>query len=177
MKEELNKEEKALLKAKTPKAYIDKSLKTDISSGRKAFITKLWLEKTGFTSDDIKYHRNRHPYWKEKKMEGTAERNSIRVQEHDYSKGKPLEWNIDKIKKFIDLNKKDKSNNYVHKDWELAKKFKCTIPVIQHMRRKYNMAIKIIDKKFGKLTAKRLLDYMKMGENTLRKLKKQEKIK
>lgn len=174
MKDDFTKEERDLLKARTPKAYIDKSLKTNISSGRKAYITKIWLEKTGNTAEDIKYQRNRHPYWKAKKMEGTAERNAVRVEEHDYSKGKDIEWDDKLIKQFIDLNKKDKSGKYVHKDWELAKKFKCTIPVIQHMRRKFNMTVKIIDKKFGRQTPKRVFELMRMGENTLRKMTKKK---
>ena len=172
MKQELTKEERDLLKAKTPKAYIEKSLQSNIPSGRKAFLTKLWLDQKGFSAEDIKYHRNRHPYWKAKKMEGTAERNAQRVEEHDYSKGKNLEWKDNLIKKFLELNKKTKSGKYEYKDWELAKKFKCTIPVIQHMRRKCNMAEKIIKKKYGKITGKRLFDMVKLGENTLRKLEK-----
>ena len=164
-----------LLKARNPKDYNEKSLRYGITPGRKAFVTRHWLEKTKFTIDDIKYARNRHPYWKSKKMEGTAERNAIRTKEHNYSQGDNITWDKKLINRFIEKNKKDKSGKYLNKDWELARDFECTIPAIQHMRRKYNMAIKIIAASQGKLTSKKLMDYLMMGESTLRSMKKKKR--
>jgi len=175
MNDEFTKEEKMLLKARTPKDYIDKSLKCKISPGRKAFVTRHWLDKKSYTIEDIKYARNRHPYWKGKKMEGTAERNAMRTQEHNYSSGNNLFWDEELIKTFITANKKDKKGNYINKDWELARDFECTIPAIQHMRRKYNMAVKIITSSKGTVTTKRLIDHLMLGESVLRKMCKRRK--
>jgi hypothetical protein len=172
MNTEFSKKEKILLTARNPKEYIDRSLKSNISPGRKAFITRRWLEKKRYTIEDIKYARNRHPFWKGKKMEGTAERNAARTIEHNYGTGKNILWDDDLILEFIEANKKDKNGNYLKRDWELAKEFKCTIPAIQHMRRKFNMAVKIITVSSGNITKKRLLDHLKYGESTLRKMKK-----
>lgn len=175
MDTDFTKKEKLLLAAKSPREYIDKSLRSDISPGRKAFITRHWLEKKKYTIEDIKYARNRHPYWKEKKMEGTAERNVARAREHNYGNGNNIIWDDGLIMDFISANKKDNTGNYINKDWELAKEFECTIPAIQHMRRKFNMAEKIIMVASGKITVKRLLDYLKYGEGALRKMMKKNK--
>ena len=168
MKTTFTKEEMQLLKSKSPDAYIDKSLKSDISPGRKAFVTKFWLQKTGYSAGDLAYSRNRHPYWKAKKMEGTPERNAIRSSMHNYGDGNNIEWSEDLIAQFIDMNKKGKNGKYVHKDWELARDFRCTIAAIQHMRRKANMADKLFAAEGKKPTEKRLLVLLKMGEGTLR---------
>ncbi len=170
IKPAFTKEEQKLLKAKSPDMYIDKSLKSNISPGRKAYVTKFWLEKTGYTANDLAYSRNRHPYWKAKKMEGTPERNAMRASIHNYGDGNNINWTDSLIKEFIQMNKKDKKGYYQHKDWQLAKHFKCTIAAIQHMRRKANMADKIMDAQKEKMTPKKLLNYLQLGEGTLRKM-------
>jgi hypothetical protein len=168
MKETLSKAEKELLQSRNPNEYIDRSVKSRLASGRKAMITRIWMDKKGYTIDDIKFARNRHPYWKKKKMDGTAERNQQRFENHDYSKGVSLVWNDKLIDEFISLNAKDKSGVYLKKDWELAKKFKCTIASIQHMRRKSNMASRIIEREGGKGTQKKMRDLISMSESVLR---------
>ncbi len=173
MEPEFNADEKKLYLAKTPEEYIERSLALDIPAGRKAYVTRYWLKKTGYTSEDIKYARNRNPYWKSRKMEGTAERNLARSIEHNYGDGNNLEWKREQILDFIKRNKKKKNGRYEYKDWELARHFKCTIPTIQHMRRKTNMAGKIISATLGNVTEKRLLNHLQMGEGTLRKMMKQ----
>jgi hypothetical protein len=175
MKLNFTEQEKNLLKAKNPKEYIDKSLKNRISPGRKAYVTRHWLEKTRFTIDDIKYARNRHPYWKAKKMEGTAERNAVRTKEHDYSKGDNIIWDDKLVHRFVEMNKKDKLGRYVTKDWELARDFKCTIPAIQHMRRKYNMTVRILSSSKTGITTKKLMEYLMLGESTLRNMAKKKR--
>jgi len=177
MEPEFNTEEKKLYRAKTPKEYIEKSLTLDIPPGRKAYVTRYWLKKTGYTTEDIKHARNRHPYWKSKKMEGTAERNVARSIEHNYGDGSNLEWSKDMIVDFIRHNKKLKNGRYQYRDWELARHFKCTIPTIQHMRRKTNMAEKIISATLGNVTEKRLVTHLELGENTLRKMMKQARTR
>ena len=177
MEQVFTKEEKKLLQAKNPTDYINRSLDLDIPSGRKAYVTRHWLDKTGYSVEDIKYHRNRHPYWKEKKMKGSAERTALRFAEHDYSSNKVIMWDEKMLRKFIDNNKKDKLGKYIFKDWELAKKFKCTIATIQHLRRKYNMSTSYITNNIGKVTEKRLMEHLKLGEGTLRKMNKAKKKK
>ena len=75
MEPEFNTEEKKLYRAKTPKEYIEKSLTLDIPPGRKAYVTRYWLKKTGYTTEDIKHARKRNKYWETKKRNGTTERN------------------------------------------------------------------------------------------------------
>ncbi|MBN2041828.1 MAG: hypothetical protein JW864_17465 [Spirochaetes bacterium] len=170
MNNAFSKEEKKLFNSKDPKDYINRSLKLNIPQGRKAFVTKHWLDKTGYDVADLEYFRNRHPYWKSKKMEGTTERNIIRSYEHNYGNGQRKNWDDKLLQEFINLNKKDKNSNYIHKDWELAKRFKCTIASIQHLRRKFNMSEKILKTK-GRVTNKKILDHLKLSENLLRKMK------
>ena len=135
MNTELTKNDKMLLTAKNPKEYIERSLKSNITPGRKAFITRHWLEKKKYTIEDIKYARNRHPYWKEKKMEGTAERNAARSIEHNYGTGNNILWDDSLILEFMEANKKDKMGNYINRDWELAKQ-----TPTQNLRYKMKMA-------------------------------------
>lgn len=172
-----SREEKKLYQAKTPKDYIDKSYKLDIPSGRKAYVTKFWLKKTGNKVSSLEYYRNRHPYWKQRKGEGSAERVRERMDEHDYGTGSRLDWDDDLIREFLEANSKDKQGKYINRDWELARDFECTIATIQHFRRKYNMVLKIIKKKYSNVTKKRLIEYLKYGEGNLRDMVRKMKLK
>ncbi len=168
-KPKLKKTEEKLFKSKNPQEYIDNSLKVKLSPSEKARITRLWLEKTGYTIEEIQHARNIHPYWKKKKMEGSYERNEYRKAQHDYSRAVPVEWDEKRIKEFIKMNGKDKSGKYLHKDHELAKHFKSSIPGIQHYRRKYNMAIKILEKEKIKPTLVRIYNLITKSEQILRR--------
>jgi len=157
----MNREEQKLINSKTPEEYIENSIKCRLPSGRKAFITRLWLEKKAkYTIEDIKHARNRHPHWKKKKMEGSLERNQQRQHDHDYSRGGDITWNEKLIRKFIDLNRKDASGKYVSRDHQLAKKFNTTIPAIQHYRRKYNLTLKILERAGQKPNERRVLEFI-----------------
>ncbi len=175
MADELTAKEKEILKARTPRDYIDRSLKSKLPPGRKAMLARLWMKKTGHTVEDIQYARNRHPYWKAKKMKGTAERNQRRFEEHHYGTGSNIAWHDDLVLEFIGSNKKERDGRYEYRDWELAKHFKCSIASIQHMRRKYNMAVKIIEGAGGRPTEKRLLELLRLGEEPLRAMKRKIK--
>ncbi len=168
----MNKQESLLFNSKTPEDYIDNSLKCKLPSGRKAYITRLWLEKKKYTIDDIKKARNRHPFWKKKKMEGSTQRNELRRREHDYSGNGTIEWDESVIVEFIGMNKKDKNGNYVQKDFELARHFATSIPSIQHYRRKYNMVMAILTKEKTAPTIKRIYGYIVHSEQRLRKILK-----
>jgi len=169
---DFTKEEKAVLRTKTPKSYVDKSIKNSIPGSRKASLTREWLKKNDFTIEDIQKARAENPILKAERVAGSRDRNDRRSEIHNYSKSNPVEWTKDMIMEFVDLNKKNKQGYYLTKDWELAKHFKCSIPAVQHLRRKYNMSLKVIDAKFGKVTKKRLVDHMLLGEKALRKLVK-----
>jgi hypothetical protein len=132
----MTKSEIAILESKTPGDYIDRSLKARISPAAKAKLARQWMESTGYTKEDILLARNRHPYWKRKKMEGSAERTRRRLSEHDYSGGVSVPWDAGLVTEFLGLNRKDADGSYEHKDWQLAERFDATIPSIQYMRRK-----------------------------------------
>ena len=165
----MNKDELRLLNSRNPEEYIENSLKCRLPSGRKASITRQWLDKKKkYTIDDIKYARNRHPYWKEKKMLGSLERNQQRQQEHNYTYKGEIEWDEKTIKKFLDLNKKDGGGKYITRDYQLAEKFSTTIPAIQHYRRKFNIVMKILDRMNQNPTEKRILEHIGISEKILR---------
>ncbi len=126
----------AILESKTAEEYIDRSLKAKISPAAKAKLARLWMESTGFGKEDILRARNRHPYWKRKKMEGSTERTRRRLSEHNYSGGASVQWDQTLVTKFLGLNHKGPDGRYEHKDWQLAERFDATIPSIQYMRRK-----------------------------------------
>ncbi len=164
---ELTKDEKKLLSSENPDQYIDLSVKLKISRGRKAFLSRIWQENTGYTVEDIMFARNRHPYWKEKKQKNHKERTKKRLLEHNYSPGLRIEWTDDLIEKFLELNKKKNNGRYEIEDRVLAKEFKTTIPGIQHMRRKMNYVVKILDMEDKKVTRKRIMDLIKHSEGIL----------
>lgn len=160
---------KKLLSAKNPEQYIDLSIKSKIPSGIKGKITKAWLEKTGFTVDDIEYARNRHPYWKELKGRGGIERNKERMSHYNFAHNdNNANWDDETIKKFLELNKKDKSGKYLSRDHELAEIFQSSIPTIQYWRRKQNLIKKILEAEDKKPTISLMIKYIKNSEKNLR---------
>ncbi|MBN1532902.1 MAG: hypothetical protein JXA20_09585 [Spirochaetes bacterium] len=168
----MNKQEILLYNSRSPEEYIENSLKCRLPSGRKAYVTRLWLEKKRFSIEDIKRARNRHPYWKKKKMEGSTERNELRRREHDYSGQRSIDWDEKIVMEFIGLNKKDRKGVYVHKDFELARHFSTSIPSIQHYRRKYNMVMAILKKEKTPPTSKKIYGYITKSEQKLRTILK-----
>src|SRR5512137_2192376 len=132
----MTKTETAILASKTPEDYIDRSLKARLSPAAKAKLARIWMESTGYTKEDILRARNRHPYWKKKKMEGSAERTRRRLEAHDYSGGGNVAWDRSRVEEFLSLNGKGADGRYERKDWELAEHFGGSIPSIQYMRRK-----------------------------------------
>jgi hypothetical protein len=167
----LNDNTTRLLESKTPAEYIENSLFLEKWS-EKCSITKQWLNKTGYTIKDIQYARNRHPYWKRLKLKNHKDNILIRNEKHSYySSGHITYWKYD-IHKFLEKNKKDRKGKYLYKDWQLAKYFECSIPAIQGMRRKYNMALFLNN---GLNPVKKFIRYILITEKELRKLVKMEK--
>lgn len=153
--------EKEILSSKTPEQYIERSLHAKISSS-KSKLAKLWMEKTGYTVEDIQYARNRHPHWKELKMRGNSDRYYKRLEEHDYSKSKTSgsRWNDKELSEFIKMNGKDKEGKYITKDWELGKIFKRSIPSVQYLRRRLNLISEHMTAKRLKLNAKQIIELL-----------------
>lgn len=162
----MKKSEKLIIESATPDEYVANSLKSKLKPADKAKLARIWMERTGYTREDIIRARNRNAYWRKRKMEGAAERTRRRMQEHDYSKGKAIEWTRERIEEFIALNRKDAYGRYIHRDWELAQHFETSIPSIQYMRRKYNKIRKMLG-----LSAKRdkVIDYMSCSELVLQR--------
>lgn len=159
----IQKEIKKLLSAASPEKYIDISVKVNISSSLKGVITRLWLEKSGFTIQDIKYARNRHPYWKSKKQKNHSERTRKRFDEFNFSNGTSKKWSRDELREFIKLN--DKMT-----DKELASYFQRSIPAIQGIRRRINLGNKILSAQGNGSTKKSsLLKYVTVDEKVLRR--------
>jgi hypothetical protein len=132
----MTKAETSILSANNPAEYIEASLKSRLSPAAKAKLAKAWMGKTGYSREDILYARNRHPYWRKKKMEGSVERTRRRLAAHDYSTGNARPWTRKRVEEFLSLNSKGKDGRYERKDWQLAEHFEASIPSIQYMRRK-----------------------------------------
>jgi len=160
----MTKAESSILESRTPEEYIDRSLKAKLSPAAKARLARLWMESTGYTKEDILRARNRHPYWKRKKMEGSAERTKRRLASHDYSRGGSVEWNSALVEEFLSLNGLDAEGRYEHKDWELAERFGATIPSIQYMRRKLRKVREILGPRAG---TGRVVEYLLRAESVL----------
>lgn len=166
-----NKEKKKLLSAKTPEKYIELSHQSAIEGRSKSIITREWMDKTGYTIEDINSARNRHPYWKKLKARGSYERTVKRLKEHDYRDSTTkLRWNREMISHFYDLNKKGMA------DFELAKEFSTTLPSVNHIRRKLMYSRRILEAEGGKTTKAKILDLSLHAEKALiQRLKEVEK--
>lgn len=168
--------EKQILNAKDPAQFIDRCVNSSVSRGKKIVLGRKWREKTGFTMEDIEYARNRHPYWKEKKMAGWQQRNEKRWTAYNFTSKESLEpdyWtknNFANLREYIKKDKKNSNGIYRTKDRELAEFFRTSIPSIQHMRRKSNMVTKIMEKRKIKDSLKNRLEFMQLGETTLREM-------
>src|SRR5512137_2633129 len=119
----MTKTETAILASKTPEDYIDRSLKARLTPAAKAKLARQWMESTGYSKEDILRARNRHPYWKKKKMEGSAERTRRRLAAHDYSGGASVQWNEALVGEFLGMNGRGADGRYELKDWQLAEHF------------------------------------------------------
>jgi len=164
--------EEEILNAKNPMEFIDMCLNSSIPSGRKGRIARRWVIITGYTSDDINYARNRHPYWKEKKSDGIEERNKERLNHHNYSNGRGSlrePWPDEKIAQFLEFNKKDEEGEYLLNDYEMAKQMEISLASVQGWRRKYNLTEKILKVTGKNKTLRIMLAYLRIGETSLRK--------
>jgi hypothetical protein len=160
----MTKTETTILESKNPQDYIDRSLKAKLSPAAKAKLARIWMESTGYSKDDILRARNRHPYWKKKKMEGSAERTKKRLAAHDYSGGSSVQWDEALVAEFLGLNKKASDGRYEYKDWQLAEHFGATIPSIQYMRRKLSKVSEILGTKAAK---PKVVEYLLRAESVL----------
>jgi hypothetical protein len=160
----MNKAETGILEAKTPEQYIDRSLKSRLSPAAKARLARRWMEVTGYSKEDILKARNRHPYWKKKKMEGSAERTRRRLDSHDYSGGQSVKWDEKLVAEFLSLSGKDAEGRFEHKDWQLAEHFGATIPSIQYMRRKLHKVQALLG---SKASQPKVIDYLLRAESVL----------
>ena len=154
---------KKLLNSRTPEEYIDQSVKSNLPQREKAKATKQWLEESGFTMDDISYARNRHPYWKSVKQRNHQERTRKRFDEYNYSKGGSKPWTEDLLKDFLD-------HNTEKTDRELAQAFNRSIPSVQAIRRRINIANRIFSLEGkSRITKNMLLKLIMSDEKVLRR--------
>ncbi|MDH4262162.1 MAG: hypothetical protein OEV78_03850 [Spirochaetia bacterium] len=158
-----NQKIKKLLSAKTPEEYIDNSVKSKLPQRDKARATKIWLEQTDFTIEDISYARNRHPYWKAIKQKNHQFRTRKRFSDFNYSTGNTQPWTIELLKQFLEVN--DKIT-----DRELAQQFKRSLPSIQAIRRRINLANRIFELEgAAKVNKSMILKKIVSDEKVLRK--------
>ncbi len=162
----MKKSEKLLLESKTPDEYVANALISRFSPSEKARLTRIWMERTGYTREDLVLARNRNEYWKKRKMQGAAVRTKKRMQMHDYSLAPTVDWTPERIDEFIRLNRKDAYGRYTHRDWELAMHFGTSIPSIQYLRRKYNRIRKMLGPGARKA---RIMEYMQCSELVLQR--------
>jgi hypothetical protein len=160
----MTKTETTILESKSPQDYIDRSLKARLTPAAKAKLARIWMESTGYTKDDILRARNRHPYWKKKKMEGSAERTKKRLAAHDYSSGSAVQWDERLVSEFLGLNRTGADGRYEYKDWQLAEHFGATIPSIQYMRRKLSKVAELLG---SKAPRQKIVEYLLRAESVL----------
>jgi hypothetical protein len=160
----MTKAEIAILDSRSPDEYIEASLKSRLNPAAKARLAKEWMAKTGYTREDILYARNRHPYWRKKKMEGSVERTRRRLEAHNYSKGTNIPWSRERVEEFLSLNGKDREGRYERKDWQLAEHFGSSIPSVQYMRRKCR---KVEDMLGPRASKGRVIEYLLCAESVL----------
>ena len=159
-------EKKKLLSAKTPEHYIQRSLASKLSRGEKGTITREWLEKTGHTHEDILFARNRNPYWKKQKGKGSYERTLNRIKKLNFAGKKATRrraWTEAEIGKFYELNDQ-------MADWQLAQRFKTTLPAVNHIRRKFKLSRTLLEQQKKPVNKAGVLKLCQHDEKTLRNM-------
>ncbi len=164
IKDALNKKKvRRLLNARTPEEYIDQSIRSNLPQREKAYATRIWLEKSEYTIQDISHARNRHPYWKSVKQKNHQERTQKRFAQYNYSEGNTRAWTNELLGDFIE-------HNETKTDREMAEFFQRSIPSIQAIRRRINIAKRILQST-GKLrtTKKMIHKLIQSDEKVLRR--------
>lgn len=152
-----------ILKAKTPKEFVEKLFKSNLSQPQKSWTTIFWRRKTGFTKEDIQKARKDNPGYKKRIKEIQKNSTYKRIQANNFSKnGKKCHWDDNKYSLFFDLQKKGAV------DSELARTFETTIPAIYSIRRKLRYSEKILSYSKKPLTKKNILLKAKDTEINLR---------
>ncbi len=164
---------KKLISSSDPTEYIDLSLTLPLSAYEKSLAAREWMKETGYTLKDIQYARNRHPYWKKRKCAGAGIRS--RRRNAQYTKNTKTRLGEKEIIEFVELNKKDRSGQYMKKDYELARHFKLSIYGVQHLRRKLNKIYRIFNLMKVKPEKKIIFEYMAYSEKRLHTLYLKEK--
>ncbi|MBN1241720.1 MAG: hypothetical protein JXA15_03310 [Spirochaetales bacterium] len=152
--------------SKSPEEYIENSLDSGLPPRLKARAARIWMERTGCSSEDIVHARNRHPYWKAQKSKNAAERARRRMDANDFAGGKPSGWDSERLARFLELNGRDPDGRFLRKDRELAEAFRTTIPSIQYLRRKHAAILR----SFGRdVPVDLAIDCMALAETVLKR--------
>ncbi|MBN1971216.1 MAG: hypothetical protein JXR48_05270 [Candidatus Delongbacteria bacterium] len=133
---------KELLEKPTPEEYVEMYLTSNLSRSQKQESTSMWLKAhPEFTYKDVDKARSRHPVWRNlRRTEDPKQikrRTKRRFKKNDYSGGVHKKWTSDVLMEFLELNDK-------LIDRELAKHFRSSIPAVQSIRRRINLAKKIL---------------------------------
>jgi hypothetical protein len=164
MKINLEKERLKLLSSPNVKTYLELLAKSTLPRGYKGSVTKEWLQKHGMSIHELNFHKRQHPYWKRQRTQSSLVRQLERQKQYNFKKEESarMVWNPKKLEKFIELNSK-------LVDWQLAKKFKTSLPAINHIRRKIKYAHAILEKTKKEIRPKDLIFYIVRSERVLKK--------
>jgi hypothetical protein len=102
----------------------------------------MWLKAyPEFSYKEVDKARSKHPEWRKMRRaedpKQIKRRTKRRFKKNDYSGGYHKKWTDEVLFEFLELN-----DNYI--DRQLAKHFKSSIPAIQSIRRRINLAKKIL---------------------------------
>lgn len=153
-----------LLQASDPDDYIERSLRSKLKSGHKAIVTRQWLVQTGYSIEDIKAARGRHPVWKRKKLIGSVARNARRNAENDFGDGTTKTWDRESMDEFYTLHMRGLA------DRELAAHFKTGIPSVNYARRKLRYASEVLTSQKKRINKSNILRLAEFSEQSLRRL-------
>lgn len=156
----------ALLKLSEIEKAVDYVTKSRLNKFQKNLLRRAWLNANKkFTMKDWERARNRHPHYKRLKRGMASQlRNSNRRKKHDYKKvsGKKV-WPRKELSLFLKINE-------TSTDITLARHFHTTIASVQGVRRKINLAAKIVADHLPKMS---ILELIMSSEQTLRKIVKE----
>lgn len=157
------KERQKLLSAKNLDEFVKLYIKSTLNGSTKGYLAKLWAQSNGRNPKEIETAKNKHPLWKEYRKEKYGHLAKERNARHDYREpGTRQKWDYEKLKKFYTKNAAGT------RDIELAQEFKTTFPVVYHLRRKINMAVKILNLEKSPVTAAKVCALATTTESKLR---------
>lgn len=150
MEDSLKQYRRKINSIKTTRKWVDFLLELDITQQKKGHLTKIWLQKHGYTGQDLQEARKQSKFWREKTRINARNRRQI-IEENAINTGK--KWTAAEVRKL--------KQNIDKPEKELVKIFKRSLQSINARKRLIRMEQEgISTENTGKPWSKKELNFL-----------------